>query len=118
MNYLQLHVERHGCGKSVYIPFVGRAPLGLKEKPVSLPVGKAHYLILYARAVTRAGSLYVAAVHGRAVQVGPDDFGGLFVRISLIAGQLAAPETLKTAEARQMFHVEHFPMLKFFGLFG
>ena len=61
---------------------------------MALLLGKTHHLVLDRRAIAGSNPLNAAAIHGRFVQIGPDDLVGLRRGVGDPAGNL--------------FHVEHF----------
>ena len=71
-----LHISGQARGDPVAVDPVIPQRLGLEEDPVRLSLGEPHDLVLDRRAVPGPDGLDLAAVHRRAVEVGPDDLVG------------------------------------------
>ena len=83
-----LDLEGQGGGDAVDVEFAGVAALGFEEDLVPLLLRKAHHLVLHRGAVARSDTLNVAGIHGRLVDVRPDDVVRLGGRVGDPAGNL------------------------------
>ena len=75
-DHFVLALEGEAGGEAVDVDFVGGDALGFKEYLVRGFVGEFNDLILDARAVAGADSFDDAGIHGRLVDVRPDDLAG------------------------------------------
>ena len=74
-------------------------------------VGKADEFVLDTWAIPWPDAFYVAAVHGRQVQVAADDVGGLGRRVGHPAGNLFTTWLPTQTGFPGMFHVEQFLLI-------
>jgi hypothetical protein len=83
-----LDLEGQGGGDAVDVEFAGVTALGFQEDLVTLLLGKADHLVLHGGAVARPHALDFARIHGRFVDIGPDDVVRLGGRVGDPAGNL------------------------------
>jgi hypothetical protein len=89
-----LDLEGQGGGDAVDVEFAGVAALRFQEDLVALLLGKADDLVLHGGAVAGAHALDFARIHGRFVDIGPDD-------VVRLGGGVGDP-------AGNLFHVERY----------
>src|SRR5690606_36511761 len=68
-DHVVLEDGRHGARETLQVKLAGVHPVGLDEQQVVVLVGEAYDLVLDRRAVPRSGTLDLAAVHRRLLQV-------------------------------------------------
>src|SRR5882724_740974 len=78
MNGGELDFDRQARGHSIDVDFVRVQALGLEEELVLELLRELYDFVFNRRAIARADGLYLAAVHGRAMDVFPDDAMGFF----------------------------------------
>ena len=84
----QLNIFRKGRGQPLQVKFFGVKAAGLDKDLVSQLLREADDLIFNRRAVPGTDALDLAAVEGRAFQIGKDDLLRLFARIRNITDRL------------------------------
>src|ERR1700757_419928 len=94
MDKLILDLKGQTGGQTVDVIFAGVATLRFQEKLVLFFCGELDHFILDGGAITRADSFDSTRIHGRLVQIGPNDFVGAHRRMG--------------DPARNLFHVEQF----------
>src|SRR5690606_15350105 len=80
-NQVNLHIERQRGRDAVRIELADAQTFGFQEDLMRGLVGKTHHLVLDRRAIARADTLDLAAVHRRAVQRASDDLVGAFAGV-------------------------------------
>ena len=83
-----LHVDGQARRHALHIHLVRVQPLRLQKELVPLLIGEFHHLVLDRRTVARPDALDHPAVKRAAVDIFPDNFVRLFIRIGKVAGNL------------------------------
>ena len=90
-----LHLIGQGSGDAVDVELASVTTLRFQENLVSFFLCKAHHLVLHRGAIPRTHTLNPARIHGRLVDIRPDNVVRLRVRVGDPAGDLFHVELIR-----------------------